>query len=219
VIRIRLLRRPLEHPLLKPGQHLIRQHVGGFADRPRLQLTDPPVQQQTQGRRQPGTELFGVLQPRPGRERSQTQRRGDLFLGPPFLAGVTLRDLGEQLLLRPVQPGPMLLHHQQRIHLLGLRQPGEVGRAELGQTQHRRPHGGQVIAHIIPEIQRPGTGQPHAHQVRSDRHPAPRLPLQRQLPVRVVLQRRQLPPGEVHINPYPKCYSNRCSTATTSRYT
>jgi hypothetical protein len=58
----RLLRRAFEHPLLKPGQHLIRQHIGGFGDRPRLQLADPPVQQQAQRARESGTQLLGVLQ-------------------------------------------------------------------------------------------------------------------------------------------------------------
>ena len=50
-----------------------------------------------------------------------------------------------------------------------------------------------------PQIQHPGTGVPQPGQVRPDPHPTAVLPLRRRLPVRVVLQRRQLPPGEVHI--------------------
>src|SRR2546427_12485070 len=75
----------------------------------------------------------------------------------------------------------------------------EVGRPELRETDHGRTHRGQVAADELPQIHDPAAGVPQPGQVRPYPHPTRILPLRRRLTVRVVLQRRQLPPGEVHI--------------------
>jgi len=198
-LRQGLLRRPFQHLLLERGQHRVRQHERGLGDRAGLQLTDPALQQQPERARQPGAQLLGIPELAAGGHRRQTQRAGDLLLDPPILTAVTDRHLREHLLPQPVQPRAVLLDHQQRTHPLLLRQGLEVDRTQLNQSHHGRAHRHEVVAHELPEIQHLSAGVLQPGQIRPDPHPTPIHTDRRRLAVRVVLQRRQLPPGEILI--------------------
>jgi hypothetical protein len=63
--------------------------------------------------------------------------------------GVMPRDLGQQLLLHAVEPGPVLLNNEQRIDPLGLRHRSEVCRGQIRQADQSRAHHRTLIHDVI----------------------------------------------------------------------
>jgi hypothetical protein len=126
-------------------------------------------------------------------------------------------DLGQQLLLHPIEPGTLLLQHDQRVHPPLLRQRTEVGRTQASQFHQAGLHRREPIHHRLTEIDELSiTGEPDRAQLRPEEHATIRpIPLRRRLRRIIDLERRKVPLrsielGLVHTR---KCNRTRSSAS------